>query len=460
MVKKGDYIGRAKQRPASDLQSVRTPRFKGFYYMTNKIEELSPDTLTGPRSYFTDIDPNIPESGNIDTIRKLKLQLLTKEKIVVAASSLFHDIWFNILKNDRGLILSLNNGILIPAIRDSFDGIDGFFAEKQYPVDNKQFFIENIAYSIPWKLEDNANWFKTKFMEGLNNPGSVLRHVAALSDYEASVIRDKLLSLIDSEDTGSQFMQRKHIKQASQLVSPENEHALIDYANLLYRLSGSIVVNSDGHFPQSNLTKISIVGNEELLKDESIFWDIYVEAVFTSLGTAIRITPERLDSLSFTDILKIRKVFLDIGFTGDYDTLLKSVKKGVDISDPDNIILHAHEITAMASMLRDSFSEKVTSELSKKDSAVRENSLWQIASGISIISNPIAGAAVGIISTLKSMPEITAPLSKTLSTALEERYQWMTDFINTKVGWSKKHKRSFLEAYKTLVQYGLIPLNG
>lgn len=84
--------------------------------MTNKIEELSPDTLTGPRSYFTDIDPNIPESGNIDTIRKLKLQLLTKEKIVVAASSLFHDIWFNILKNDRGLIHSLNNGILIPAI--------------------------------------------------------------------------------------------------------------------------------------------------------------------------------------------------------------------------------------------------------------------------------------------------------------------------------------------------------
>lgn len=51
--------------------------------MVNKIEELLPDTLSGPRSYFTDIDPNVPESGNIDTIRKLKLQLLTKEKIVV-----------------------------------------------------------------------------------------------------------------------------------------------------------------------------------------------------------------------------------------------------------------------------------------------------------------------------------------------------------------------------------------
>lgn len=423
--------------------------------MVNKIEELLPGTLSGPRSYFTDIDPNVPESGNIDAIRKLKLQLLTKEKIVVAASSLFHDIWYKILKNDQGLIDCLQNGIIIPAIRSAFNGINGFFTEKKYPTDNKKFFIENVAYSVPWRLEDNANWFKTKYMEGLNNSESILRRVASFSDYEASIIRDKLASLIEGEDIGYQFLQRKHIEQAAKLVSPDKEIVLIDYANLIYRISGSIVVNSEGHFPQSNLTKISTVGNEGLLKDENIFWDIYAEAVFTLLGTAIRITPERLDALSFKDIIKIRKAFFDIGFTGDYDALLKSVKESVDINDPDKLILHAHEIATVAVKLRDSFSEKVKSELSKKGSKMREESLWQLASGISIISNPIVGAAVGIISTLKSLPEITAPFSKSLSTALEERYQWMNDFINTKVGWSKNQKKSFLEAYKILVQYGL-----
>ena len=99
--------------------------------MIKKTEELLPDTLTGPRSYFTDIDPSVPESGTIDAIRKLKLQLLTKEKIVVAASSLFHDIWYKIINNDQGLIESLQNGIIIPAIRSSFKGINGFFFRKK-----------------------------------------------------------------------------------------------------------------------------------------------------------------------------------------------------------------------------------------------------------------------------------------------------------------------------------------
>lgn len=425
--------------------------------MVNKIEELLPNTLSGPRSYFTDIDPNVPESGNIDAIRKLKLQLLTKEKIVVAASSLFHDIWYEIIKDDKGLIDSLQNGIIIPAIRSSFNGINGFFADKKYPTDNKKFFIENVAYSVPWKLEENSNWFRTKYIEGLNNSKSILRQVASFSDNEASIIRDKLTSLIDSEDIEYQFLQRKHIEQAAKLVSPDKEIVLIDYANLIYRISGSIVVKSEGHFPQSNLTKISTVGNEGLLKDENIFWDIYAEAVFTLLGTAIRITPERLDTLSFIDILKIRKAFFDIGFTGDYDALLKSVNESVDINDPDKLILHAHEIATVAVKLRDSFSEKVKSELSQKDSKIREKSLWQITSGVAIISNPIVGAVVGIISTLKSLPEITAPFSKSLSTTLQERYKWMNNFINTKVGWSKNQKKSFLEAYKILVQYGLTP---
>jgi len=425
--------------------------------MVKKIEELLPDMLTGPRSYFTDIDPLVPESSNIDAIRKLKLQLLTKEKIVVAAASLFHDIWYKLLINDQGLIDSLRNGILIPAIRSSFNGINGFFAEKKYTEDNKNFYIENVSYYVPWKLEDNANWFKYKYIEGLNNPKSVLRQVASLSDNEASIIKDNLTSLIEGEDVRHQFLQRKHIEQTAKLVSPDKEIVLIDYANLIYRISGSIVVKSEGHFPQSNLTKISIVGNEELLKDENIFWDIYAEAVFTLLGTAIRITPKRLDSLPFKDILKIRKSFFDIGFTGDYDALLKTVKESVDINDPDKLILHAHEIASLAVKMRDSFSEKVKSELSDKDNKVREESLWQIASGISIISNPIIGAAVGIISTLKSLPEITVPFTKSLSTTLEERYQWIHNFINVKIGWSENQKKSFLEAYKILVQYGLTP---
>jgi hypothetical protein len=57
--------------------------------MSRKITNNLPDTLSGPRSFFTDIDPTDPNYDKRDAITKLKLQLLTKERIVVAASSLF-----------------------------------------------------------------------------------------------------------------------------------------------------------------------------------------------------------------------------------------------------------------------------------------------------------------------------------------------------------------------------------
>ena len=63
--------------------------------MTPSIAIL-PEALTGPRSYFTDIDPKDPSYDQIDVVRKLKLQLLTKQNIVIAASSLFHDIGFHL----------------------------------------------------------------------------------------------------------------------------------------------------------------------------------------------------------------------------------------------------------------------------------------------------------------------------------------------------------------------------
>ena len=424
--------------------------------MSRRIKELMPENLTGPRSYFTDIDPVVPGSDSIEAIRKLKLQLLTKETIIIAASSLFHDIWYKLLKDDKGLVDCLRNGILIPAIRDSFGGVSGFFAEKNYPTDNENFFINNLLCYVTWSLKANTNWFKAKYMEGFDNPNSVLRKAASLSDDQASIIRNKLSLLIEAEDVGSRFLQRPHIEQVSKLVQEGAGNILIEYANLVYSISGSIVVNAEGHFPQSDLSNVSIVGNERLLKDENIFWDIYVEAVFTLLGSAIRITPDRLDNFKFEDILKIRKEFFNIGFPGDYDALLKSVKENVDIEDPDKLILHAHEIAELAAKLLAAFSERVKSELSIKDYKVREGALWQMASGISIVSNPaVAGAAIGVVSTFKALPEITLPFSKRVSTSLEERYQWMYNFINTKLGWSKEQKKSFLDAYKALVQYGL-----
>jgi hypothetical protein len=417
--------------------------------------KILPEDLTGPRSFFTDIDSNDKNYDQHDALRKLKLQLLTKEKVVVPASSMFDDVWFNIFMGNKDLIPALDSGILIPAIRDQFDGVGAFFEDKKYGDENKAFYLEHVNHSIPWNLTENTEWFHKHFTGSLIDSKSVLRTKGNINKQESIDILYQLNALIENESPDSQFLQRKHIELVSSKQNEVTHAFLTNYANLIYRLSGSRVVNSEGHFPQSNLTKLNLVGNEQVLSDESLFWDIYAETVFSFLGTAIRLTPERLDNMSFSDILMIRKSFFDIGFTQDYDKLINSVKQETSLLDPDKLILHMHEISSMAQSLKCEFESRVKSELLIKDNCSNENALWQVANVISLLASPGIGIAIGTLSALNSIPEITAPISSNLSNSLKTRFNWLRNFVNQKIGWSEPQRRTFLDAYRELAIYGL-----
>jgi len=417
--------------------------------------KIQPNELSGPRSFFTDIDINDNNYDAQESLRKLKLQLLTKEKIVVPASSMFKDIWLQLFKENKGLIPAIEEGIIIPAIRDQFETVEDFFSTKDYGIDNKEFYMEHVTHSVPWNLEENSSWFFKHFTKSLSDKESVLRTKGNLSKDHANEILLKLNFLVENEDLGAQFLQRKHIGQVASSYDTTTQAFLSNYANLIYRLSGSRVVNSEGHFPQSNLTALNIVGNDQILSDENLFWDIYAETVFSYLGSSIRMTPERLDNLEFSDILSIRKTFFDLGFSQDYDNLVKSVKSQLEIKDPDKLILHMHEISSVAKKLKEEFEQKVKSELSIKDTSESENALWQVANVVSLLASPSIGLAIGTLSVLKSIPEITAPISPALSKSFEQRINWLKNFVNEKVGWSETRRKSFLDAYKELAIYGL-----
>lgn len=422
--------------------------------MTN-MKEILPSDLIGPRSYFTDIDPNDENYSREDAIRKLKLQLLTKEKIVVAASSLFHDIWMDIFKDFPDLIPAIEDGIIVPAIRNQFKGIADFFESKKYPETNKKFFLDHITQVVPWDLKENTSWFKQYFFRGLKDENAVLRKLGGITDEQASSLILQLEDLIKQEPIESRFLQRHHIEKVTNIFDNITQCLFVNYSNLIYRLSGARVVNSEGHFPQSNLTKLRLVGGEKIVSDEGIFWDVFAETVFSYLGTAIRLSPERLDNLKIKDILSIRKTFFDEGFSFEYDKLIGLVKKEAKLSDPEKLILDMQEIAEISIRLRTRFSERVKSELSLKETGARENALWQVANILSLFANPVAGFVVGLLSALKSAPEITAPISQTLTDAIRVRMEWMRRFVNSRIGWSKSQRKSFLDAYRELATYGL-----
>ncbi len=411
--------------------------------------------LEGPRSFFTDLDPRDKSTCRLSALRSLKLQLLTKRWVVIGASSLFHSEWSEIIRNNEGLIDALNQGVIIPAIRYDYENIAGFFdAKSGYSDSDKGFFVDNTSKFMVWDIDSNSSWFADRVFDALNRNNSVLRKNILLNDSGAIEVKEYLLELLLNEDT-NRYLRRDHLIKATNKYGSILGDSLNDYGNLVYRMSGARTVDSEGHFPQSNVTNINISGIDNVLSDDSIFWDVYAEAVFSNLNSAVKISEQRLDSLSFIDVLTIRKKLLTIGFCDGYDSLLKGVKESVDVDDPEKLILHAEEIAGIALKLKNEFTIQLQEDRKWFDSKERVGSMWQMANGLSLLGGPVTGTLMGLVSTLGALPEITAPFSPELSNQISNRITWIEKFINTKTGWSKSHRGAFLTAYKELVTHGL-----
>jgi hypothetical protein len=425
--------------------------------MEEKIICIEPKNLHGPRSFFTDLDPRDPDYNPADVTRKLKLQLITKDKILIAASSLFHKVGYDMFSKDPGLIRCLETGIIIPTIRDQFSSIKDFFDAKKegYPEESKNFFISHVKFNVPWSLHENTSWFKNKIYSHMLDKSSLLRSKLSLSDEMVNKFINLLDKKIKEADVNERFLRREYIDEIGEQFGTEVNRYINNYANLIYRISGARVVNSEGHFPQSNLTKLKVTDSDKIISDESIFWDIYVEAVIMFLTSVVKLNPQRLDRLSFLDILKIRKSIFERDFSKEYDELISLAKSKIHIDDPEKLILKQEEIITVAEKIREYFKDRVEFEFKKRKDGSRSEGLWQITNILALISGQMqTNLIIGILSSLKSLPEITALISKSLSDAVKERMEWMENFINSRTSWSKKQRKILLNGYMKLVTYG------
>jgi hypothetical protein len=426
--------------------------------MNKDVVQLNALELIGPRSFFTDLDPRDSTYNQNEVSLKLKLQLLTKQKIVIAASSLFTDIGCELFSSEQGFIDTLEQGIVVPALRNEFESPADFFQRYKYKNcsgGSKNFFIEHVTHSVPWDLKENSSLFKETFYDHLMDPHSLLRNKTMMTESMAKDFLGLLNIEIQRNQSDYKYLRREYIYSVAKQFGDEINSYVSNYANLVYRISGSKVVNCDSHFPQSNLTNLGVSNDDKIVSDERIFWDIYVETIVSYLNSAVQLTPERLNKLSVFDILKIRKSLVDIQFSSEYDNLIKSAKNEIDIHDPYKAILKQVELNAAARSLRTKFAERLFDELQMKNTAVRENALWQIGNVLTLVPMPTVEIIIGSLSMLKSIPEITVLISESLSKAINRRYEWIRNFVNCKIGWNREQKRTLLEGYKELLNYGL-----
>jgi len=423
--------------------------------MSTEISYLLPEHLTGPRTYFTDLDPHDEDFCEQDVLRKLKLQLLLKKTVVIAASSLFHDLGYRLFTEHPDLVPALEQGILVPALRDQFATPEVFLKSKpEFSLASRNFFLSHTKIVIPWSLSEASGWFKRKLLEALQHPDSVLRKGAGITETEAHDLAARVEDRIAAEPKDSQFLQRTHIRDVASGLDDAKRTFLESYGHLLYRLLGAYVVKSEGHFPQANLTRLHLTADEAKLADTGVFWDLYIEAVLSAVNSVVQLTPDRLDRLTFKDILAIRRQFFETGFSEEYDKLIVAAKEDTVIADPERLILRMQEINTAAERLRNDFRVRVFSELAVRDSSKQENALWQVVNILALLASPVLNLIVGMLSVVKALPEITTVASPKLAEGISDRQQWVRQFVNSRVGWSDSQQRTFLDAYETLASYG------
>lgn len=420
----------------------------------NRLTKIAPDQLNGPRSYFTDIDRMYANSGGESELRKLKLQLITKEKVIVAASSLFSKTWSDLIHTNPDIKEAFEVGAIVPALRH--DLVDLSQAVADYGEKGVDFdFLDTFSEVVEWDPNITAAWYEEFFLKGVTREDSVLYRAAALSkkdvDHIVSCLQEK-----DQDSLSQKHFSRPDVEKAIAVLDEDKRQKVRDYSDLIYGLAGAKAVNSDGHFPQSELLSGNSFAFNSELSSDSIFWDIYVGAVVSSLGAAVRLQPNRLDNLTFSDILLIRDRFLDADFITLYDDLVVSAKSAVCVNNPDAIVFNAQEISSIARELREILKDKVAREFGSGGTKNAENALWQIASTVALVSTPPVGLAMGIVSSLKSIPEMTALFSPKLASDMETKLGHVRDFVNTRIGWSATQKKVLLDGYKELVTYGLV----
>jgi hypothetical protein len=354
--------------------------------MANESSLLYRDatTLTGPRTYFTLLDEN-----NLKTVQDkrkyyddlegtLKVLLLTKNNIVIAASHLTSDEALTFFR-DKEMLFS--DKIILPALRSEF----ATFREMYYSrfPDGKreipEFFGNVISEVIPWKLEDNSGWFRDRIREEATNSNSVLRKNLQRLGGERPFLKVLDNQLSHSESTGNYFSRERLTKDIESSFPHQTAIALNQWVDLLYYISGARVVNCENYLPQENFVNYNLatLGTEKhILTEKEIFHSILMAVVLANIYNQAY-PVDIIRNLSIRDIVDFRSKNQKQGdlFRAKYDECLAVCEKFRNASEKEELLLSLEKLLDLADEIKMSFSGRMEAELGSFSRLVRSK-VW------------------------------------------------------------------------------------
>jgi hypothetical protein len=415
--------------------------------------------LAGPRVYFTNLDHTFGPDQFAQGVPALKLQALLKQNIVVAASSLFDDKWYSLVKEDVGLQKLINLGVILPAMRDEFSSIGEFFDRRpSYGADAKEYYSGAVGKTLTWSLRDTTSWFAEKFIATIETPKSLSRMGMELSASDV----DRLKASIDEGKLSSGMLTREAVAHLLDDWPVKQKSGMLSYVDLLYGISGAKAVNAEGHFPQF-LFNFQFPNQAVRLDEQSIFWDCFVAGIMDGLNAVCRIDPERLGTMSFSDIHSIRSGLVFDRFSAKFDRLAELAKSSVEIGDEDRLILSCQEVMETAETLRRAFFEEINIELKAKSSIQKAEGIYEatntlVSIGSMFIAGPIAGIASGafsLLSTFNSSPVAARLFGPAAQMKIERCVAVVKDRLGRMTGISRGERTAMIDMYRSLALHGL-----
>ena len=338
------------------------------------LHRLPPDSLKGPRAYFTDWNrrhlptPEDGEAARVAVLRKLKSLLLTKRNIVFAASDFNSPLAFRILSDSPEL---LDQGILLPALREDRVSLQDVTGDPAV----RSFLADRSVTAVSWKLDENVDWFRSRLVDELSSKDSVIR--ARLSELDPSFDHTSLTIGLSVESQAVQDV----VEQHANFLSPLARSVLLDFRGLLYHMSGARVVHSESFLPQENLIDRDILSAEGRIRlsEDAIFFKLFVEQALRTLGRK-QVPIEFLDQVTIPEILALRSIYESTGFIENYDKMVESMIRAAVSEDPRTAILHLNELEVARSFLFSNFTKYFEIELAKFNKTKRITAIRSVVS--------------------------------------------------------------------------------
>ena len=341
------------------------------------MKSVKPNDLISHRVFFTEFDRYnsiFHWENNKDQIeklleRKLKLLILTKGHVVVAASQLLESPFaHNVILKHEDL---LNSGALISSMKYGHSSTTAFLYDKreEQKEDNKNPYhtadamdvakcIDEIGTVVRWDVESNSGWFRDRLAQDLNDAKSLLRLTLR---HQNIIIPDNISERIKECGILSRGRVESIVKEYN---NPGLSDIIIAYADFIYYLSGAKTTESEGVLPQENLVDFSIsdlIGSKTQLSDVEIFFKIFIDTVKAKTSTIF--PTDFLDSISIKNAIELRQIAIAKDFIEKYNVIQIKTKEALQIKDPERLVLQMEELEQFESELYFEFSETLDKEL-------------------------------------------------------------------------------------------------